>query len=386
MNDVSLLVGLKNNIEYTKLFYNTTRKLYPDIEICFVSYGSTDGTHNWLDSLKDDCVKFYYSIENKTLSDTYNKAAEISSGDYVVFCHNDLILGPNFIENIKKHINNNTVVSYTTIEPPITPDHLWPGKLVANFGLDKDTLKIKDLYQYIKEKQLEFKDKISTELTSFFLCINKNVYFNMGGLDNLFNPMYCEDIDLSLRFRVMKMNLVTSLDSMCYHFVSKTTRGSNEFSKTHSVIETKSIKNFIRKWGCNIRQWNMPIPKRYDIGFIVKNCDQNLLGLLEPWSTNIYVDFDYKYYIQEEQKFTKFNLSKKIKSINSQNTNDILVEFDAKFLTSQNFLILQQLSDIIENSGEVGDFELDIFKIKIVKIECKDLSKNSEVYKLYETI
>lgn len=381
MNKISLLVGLKNNLEYTKLFYKTTRNLYPNIEICFVSYGSVDDTHAWLESLNDNNVKSYYSTENKTLSDTFNKAAEISTGDYIIFCHNDIIIGPNFIENIQKHINEHTVVSYTTIEPPITPDHLWPGKLVENFGFNIDTFKIKELYDYIEKKQIEFKDKFTNELTSFFMCINKNVYMDIGGLDNLFNPIYCEDIDLNLRFRVMNMNLVTSFDSMCYHFVSKTTKGSTEFSKTHSMIEQRSVRNFIRKWGCNLRQWSMPVPKTYDVGFVIKNCNYNILELLEPWATTIYIDCPYQDYINNEQKFTKFNLNKKIKNIESVKLNDILIEFDTRLFSQNSFNIIQQLSDIIQSSGEIGDFELDIFKIKIFKIESKNLSKNSEVYR-----
>jgi hypothetical protein len=61
MNNISLLVGLKNNLNYNKHFYSTTRELYPEVEICFVSYGSTDGTHEWLDSLQDNNVKYFHS-------------------------------------------------------------------------------------------------------------------------------------------------------------------------------------------------------------------------------------------------------------------------------------------------------------------------------------
>ena len=50
-NNISLLVGLKNNLDYNKHFYDTTRELYPNVELCFVSYGSTDGTHEWLETL-----------------------------------------------------------------------------------------------------------------------------------------------------------------------------------------------------------------------------------------------------------------------------------------------------------------------------------------------
>jgi hypothetical protein len=76
-HNISLLIGLKNNLDYNKHFYETTRALYPDVEICFVSYGSTDETHEWLDTLQDNNLKYFYSDEQKTFSDTFNKAAEL---------------------------------------------------------------------------------------------------------------------------------------------------------------------------------------------------------------------------------------------------------------------------------------------------------------------
>ena len=61
-NNISLLVAIRNNLEYSKHFYKTTRELYPDVEICFSSYGSTDGTDTWLESLKEDpYVKIFYT-------------------------------------------------------------------------------------------------------------------------------------------------------------------------------------------------------------------------------------------------------------------------------------------------------------------------------------
>ena len=49
--------------------------------------------------------------------------------------------------------------------------------------------------------------------------------------------------------------------------------------------------------------------------------------------------------------------------------NNILVEFDATQLNNTNFQIIQQLPEIIQESGEIGEFELDIFKITIKSLE-----------------
>ena len=128
--NISLLVGLKNNLDYNKHFYETTRKLYPTVELCFVSYGSTDGTHEWLESITDNNLKYFYSDETKTFSDTFNKATELATSDYVAYLHNDIVLAPGFLENLQKHVGENNVVSYTTIEPPIFAGHERPGKLI----------------------------------------------------------------------------------------------------------------------------------------------------------------------------------------------------------------------------------------------------------------
>ena len=73
-------------------------------------------------------------------------------------------------------------------------------------------------------------------------------------------------------------------------------------------------------------------------------------------------------YIEKEQLNTQFDLSKRVLTIENNDPlseNDIVIEFDAKQVTQQSFSIIQQLSEILKESGEVGEFELDIFKIKV---------------------
>ena len=112
-------------------------------------------------------------------------------------------------------------------------------------------------------------------------------------------------------------------------------------------------------------------PPKYSIGFVVDNCDMNILRELEPWCSDIYGDwvghkgFGVNKYIEEEQPNTQFNLKKKIHSQHLNPTNDILVRFDAQKLTSQNFQILVNLSEILKDSGELGTMQLEIFHLDI---------------------
>jgi hypothetical protein len=71
-----------------------------------------------------------------------------------------------------------------------------------------------------------------------------------------------------------------------------------------------STKEFIRKWGSNVNHTSLMEPivsPKYDIGFIIKNCNEQFLEVLEPWCSTIYVDCDYKEYINKEQPNTKFD-------------------------------------------------------------------------------
>ena len=371
--NISLLVGLKNNLDYNKHFYSTTRLLYPEVEICFVSYGSTDGTHEWLDSLNDPNVKYFYSNKNKTFSDTFNKATKLATKEYVAYLHNDIVLAPGFLENLEKHISPNNVVSYTTIEPPIFGGHTRPGKIIYDLGSDLETFNIQELYKFVYENQSAYKDKIEEGII-FFMCLRREVLLQIGGMDNLFNPMFCEDDDLILRLKLYGLNQFTALDAICYHFVSKTSRFSEEYQNKTQLIEINSNRNFVRKWGFRHSKHN----KRYNIAYVVDKCNYDMMVALEPWCDRLYTDDEmgvlFAYYYDAEQKNTSYDLKKRILTTKYNNPigeNDVIVEFDGTKLNLDSFSILQQLPDIITESGEVGTFELDIFKITINNIESK---------------
>jgi hypothetical protein len=116
------------------------------------------------------------------------------------------------------------------------------------------------------------------------------------------------------------------------------------------------------------------IPPKYNIGFIIRNCNLPILELLEPWCDTVYTDElysvgRYQDYIEMERSKTAFDLQERIQPIDNEKNNDIFVEFDALQLTNENFILLTNLSEILQDSGELGEMELDIFKITIRSLE-----------------
>lgn len=360
---ISLLVGLKNNLDYNKHFYETTRKIYPNVEICFVSYGSTDGTHEWLDELEDENIKYFYSKESKTFSETFNKAAEIATKKYVAYLHNDIVLTPGFLENLEKHLSESNVVSYTTIEPPIFAGHERPGKIIKDFGLSLENFNFELLNEFSRNRQKFDVDKTEPGIT-FFMCMPRQKLLEIGGMDSLYNPMFCEDDDLIRRWKMLGMNCFTSLDSICYHFVSKTSRFSDEYLNISKEIELHSNRNYIRKWGSR-----SDAPK-YSKSLILTNTNSNILYHLEPWFDRVYVDeVLIEKYINREQINTSFELSQKILPNQINISDDIVVRLDCNSINQETFNLIQKLSEIIKDSGEIGTFKLGNLTIEVNSLQ-----------------
>lgn len=361
--NISTCVGVLNNLDYTKHFYKTFRAIYPTEELVFVSYGSTDGTHEWLQDLifQDKNVIGFFDKDKKTFSDTYNKCVELATKQFVVFAHNDMVVAPNFLENLEKYAHKDRVVSYTTYEPPIFKDHSRPGKVIIDFGVDLETFS-KRFYDFASQEIITYKDGIS-EGISFFMCLSRDVFLEMGGFDNIFNPYFLEDYDFIRRLKLKGLECFNSLDSIVYHFVSKTSRFSEEARLNTQRIEQNSNRTYLRKWG------SMNSNNRYNIAFDVENCTEQLLEVLEPWCSKIFInykfaDFGYEY-ITKEQPNTSFDLYDRVVSCDTEQNSDVIVSFDASKLNQNNFEIIRNLQDILSGTVEGEKYESDMFSIQV---------------------
>ena len=75
-----------------------------------------------------------------------------------------------------------------------------------------------------------------------------------------------------------------------------------------------------------------------------------------------------KSYAEIEKENTNIDLYKKIKPIDNEKNNEILVEIDGNTFDNEEFRHIQNLSEIIQGSGEVGRFELGNLILEIVQL------------------
>ena len=396
---ISFIQPSRNNLKYLKWSYNSIRKnLGYRHEICWADDFSDDGTWEWMNEIKDKDpnVKIMRNDGPDRLGHTilYDKLVDMASNDIVMIYHADMYACPGMDEAVLKHLEPGTVVSATRIEPPLHPD--GPEKILIDFGIEPEEFKEQELLNYLNSRDFQHDD--TTEGIFAPWAIYKDDFQSIGGHDPLYAPQSKEDSDIFNRFALNGYKLIQTWTGYVYHMTCRGSRfkdgafrnpAGQVFMKGRESSEwleqnLRSTRNFIRKWGHMVRHDEMMkpiIPLRYDVGFKVYNTDINLLRELEPWCSCIYLDYGSDYiqeYKNEEQPNTLFNLDDRVKMYGTADIteyHDIVVEFDAKMLTSQNFQILVNLSDLLRDSGEVGEMEYEIFKFHIKSLETyeKDL-------------
>jgi glycosyltransferase involved in cell wall biosynthesis len=383
MQKITFVLPSRNNLEFLQLAYKSIRNLSTKHEILILDDASEDGTQEWIKSINDeDLLTFRNPGPNRIgIVGMFDKGIEMARTEIIFAFHADMIAGPNLDTNILKHLKPGTVVSATRIEPPLHPP--GPEKITQDWGNEVDQFDFNASMNAIGFFETQNKDKV-TEGIFVPWCMYKTDYLAIGGHDELFAPQSKEDSDLFNRFVLKGYKVIQSWDGLVYHFTSRGSRfnkhaGGSAGKNSEEWIYTtsKNARNFIRKWGHFVKHddYLKPIiPHKYDIGFVVDNCNLQLITALEPWCNTLYTDdelgINEATYYENEQPHTKIDLKSKFKLIkHTVPNNDIIVKFDGKLLTQELFNILTQLPEIIAESGEVGTFELDIFKITINNLE-----------------
>ena len=368
---ISLIIPSYNTEKHLINTYNSVRKYYKDIEMVIINDGSTDNTSEWLEALEDNNVIKINSKERKGHTFFYDEGMRQATNEIVGIMHSDMIIGPNYIENMLKHLKRGKVVCATRIEPPIHP--AGKEKIVMDFGMDHNDLKLDEFEKFCNEKSNEFKD-ITTKGIFAPWVLYKEDHFAIGGHDQTFAPYGYEDSDIFNRWILAGYEMVQSRDAFVYHLTCRGHRwnkGVGIVNDDYESTMSRCRRDFTRKWGDWIQndEYQFPIinPK-YDIGFIVKNCNLNLLQALEPWCSNVYVDNNRSEYIDLEQPNTSFNLHERVLLFDNEKNNEILVTINGNLFNQQDFQYIQQLSVILTDSGEpafhgeLGNITVEIFE------------------------
>lgn len=365
MDKITFCLPSKSNLRYLKSAIESIRNNAhrSDHNISVFVDEDTDGTLEWLDNNAEKYNVKYY--ENPFLGQklfgigkAYDYLIERSETEVFMIFHADMILGKDADLKAFQKLDKKTVVAATRIEPPLHPNA--GEKILKDFGIYPEDFKEEDFNEYVNEQLNE--TKCSEGIFAPWMMY-KDEFLSIGGHDPSLHSCR-EDSDVFNRLHLAGFKFIQPWNSLVYHF---TGRGAGSFDGDKDRHEkwkkdmNNSTREFIRKWKSNVKHTALMLPivsPVYDIGIRVKNCHIQLVGLLEPWCNDLYVDCDYGPYIQSEQPTTNTILASKIKTLEEEPQNDILIDLDGKTFNQQDFAFLQEMSSIIQQSGQIGQSKL----------------------------
>ena len=392
---ISFIQPSRNNLKYLKWSYDSIRKNQGnhEVEICVADdFSNKDNTWEWCQEMmkKDPLFKAIRNEGPTRLGHTilYDTLVnEVATSEICMIYHADMYLCPYALDSIEENLKEKTIVSLTRIEPPLHPP--GPEKILFDCGIEPEEFSEETLMAHL---QMTSKDRLNKTTEGIFApwAFWKKDFQEIGGHDPIFAPQSKEDTDIFNRFQLNGIKFIQTWEGCVYHMTCRGSRfadgakrnpNGEVFMKNRETDEWlaqnhKSTREFLRKWGhfCKHDALMKPIiPPKYNIGISINNSNTQLLEMLEPWCDKIYVDNDFQEYIKLEQLKTSFNLKEKVYTLGNLNdyTNngflptDIFVKIDGNIFNNQDYSIIQQISEIIQDSGEIGEFELGNLKITV---------------------
>jgi glycosyltransferase involved in cell wall biosynthesis len=382
MDKITFCLPSKSNLRYLKSAVKSIRDnaYRSDHYISVFVDEDTDGTVEWLDKNAEKYnIDFYINpfLGSKLfgIGKAYDYLIERSKTDVFMIFHADMILGKHADLKAFEKLSKNTVVASTRIEPPLHPNA--GEKILKDFGLYPEDFKEEDFHEYV---DLNISEEKTTEGIFAPWMMYKDAFLKIGGHDPRMHSCR-EDSDVFNRLHLAGFKFIQPWNSLVYHF---TGRGAGSFDGDQERHEkwkkdmNNSTREFIRKWKSNVKHSPLMLPivsPVYDIAIRVTNCHLQLVGLLEPWCNNLFVDCEYGPYIEAEQENTYDILSTKIIPINEKIENDIIIDLDGKTFNQQDFAYLQEISQIIQQSGQVGQSKLGQTNIYVTINKLKEYQK-----------
>ncbi len=372
MEKITFCIPSKSNLRYLKTCISSIREnaYRKDHDIIIFVDSDEDGTIEWLDQVKDTYNISYFVNPNlgKSLfgiGKAYDYCIDHSNTDIFMIFHADMMLGKDADLKAYNHLKENTVVCATRIEPPIHPNA--GEKILMDFGMWPEEFDQGSFDEFVQLHR--HNDKITNGIFAPWMMYKKD-FLALGGHDPILKSCR-EDSDVFNRMKLAGYTFIQSWNSLVYHL---TGRGAGSFDGDQLRHEAwkqemhNSTKEFIRKWGSNVKHTDlmMPIvPPKYNIGFIIHNCTDQLLNVLEPWCNDVYIDMSPDRYIWQEQPNTKSDLVSRIHDITMRSDNDILVHIDGRRFTNDDFYIVQELASIIQQTDDIGEFTIGNLTINI---------------------
>lgn len=221
----SIIIPVYNQLEYTKQCLHYIKKLTPPelYELIVIDNASTDGADKFLASLPD--IKVFTAEKNLGVGPAWNIGIRLVQGEFLAIINNDIIVCPNWLENMLKAFDN--------------PDIWCVCPRFTNMTLPEN---FEELALTISQNPPLYMPGV---MVGFFFIIRREVIDKLGLFDEQFETGWFEDTDFNYRLVNAGHPLMIVSNVLIHHFEGRTLVSIPNFFE---VIAKRNAERFMKKW------------------------------------------------------------------------------------------------------------------------------------------
>lgn len=240
---VSIIVVTHNSREFVEpcLFSIASETSYPNYEVIVLDNASSDGT---LEALRacaasDPRIRVEALTENMGFAAANNAGARMAKGEYLVLLNVDTVVTSGWADRLLSHLRRNPRIGLVC---PVT-------NFAGNEAMiDAGYLSASEMQAFAQKlASRNHGQEMDIDVAPLFCALlRKQLWNDLGGLDERFEIGMFEDDDLSLQVRKRGLRVVAAEDCFVHHF------GQGSFSKlersAYEEIFSRNRRRFEEKW------------------------------------------------------------------------------------------------------------------------------------------
>lgn len=235
MNRVSIVLPNYNGLELLQQFLPRVVEAVGDAEVIIADDASTDGSVEWLRAFGYG-VKVVECPAHRGFAATVNTGVDAAKGDIVVLLNTDVVPEKGFLAPLTKPFADERVFAVGCLEK----SHEAAG--VVERGRGKARWQKGFFIHWKGEPRGHDTAWVSGGSAAF----RRRMWRELGGMDELYNPFYWEDIDLSYRAKKAGYLVLFEPKSIVHHYHD---RGSIRKAFSPQYVKTVAYRNqFIFIW------------------------------------------------------------------------------------------------------------------------------------------
>lgn len=215
-------------------------KNYKDLktEVIVVDDASLDSSVSYLESIvkENSSFKFYVNKKNKGFSSTANRGVKESNGEIVLLLNTDVYPSEGFLTPLISHFKDENMFAVGCLDKSIE------GEKIIERGRGLGFWK----QGFLIHRRGEVDKNTTLWVSGGSGAFRKSIWDQLEGFNELYNPFYWEDIDLSYRALKSGYKIIFEPKSIVFHEHNK---GAIQSKYTKEQIRTISYRNqFIFSW------------------------------------------------------------------------------------------------------------------------------------------